>query len=113
MAKITLTMTEEQAKIVSLACEFYARVKMGQFQEISFRCLDLSIPEKEYCKRRDKAERFLLEARDWIYPDIYGFGNSYGYGKFVDADIAFDIHQVIRKQFLGRTEPPNCESVEE
>ena len=113
MAKIVLTLTEEQAKIVSLACEFYARVKMGQFQEISFRCLDLSIPENEYCYLRDEAERLLLEARELIYPDLYGFGHSYGYGKFKDADMAFDVHQVIRKQFLSCAEPPNCESVEE
>ena len=32
--KIQLTLTEEQAKIVSTACEFYARVRMGQFDRI-------------------------------------------------------------------------------
>lgn len=28
---VTLELTEEQARIVSVACEFYARVRMGQF----------------------------------------------------------------------------------
>ena len=49
--KIQLTLTEEQAKIVSTACEFYARVRMGQFSEIAYHTLDLSIPCDNYCDR--------------------------------------------------------------
>ena len=34
MAKYILDLTEEQAKTVALACEFFVRIKMGQFDEI-------------------------------------------------------------------------------
>ena len=119
MSKIVLTLTEEQAKIVSKACEFYARIRIGQFNEIIWSCLDLSIPTDDFCKRRDEAERLLLEARKQIYPELYGIGHSYGIGKFEDADKAFDVHQVIRKKFgdprgtFSYYELPKCEKVEE
>ena len=115
---IKLTMTEEQAKIVSLACEFYARVRMGQFNEIVWHLLDIKIPSGEYCERREKAEQLLLDVRKQLYPDLHGAGHSYGIGKFDDADLAFDVHQVIRHEMGdGRTpssyhDLPICERVE-
>lgn len=103
--KIRLTLTEEQAKIVSTACEFYARVRMGQFDRIIDHTLDLSIPCDNYCDRRDEAEKLLLEARKQLYPELHGIGHSYGIGKFEDADLAYDVHQVLRNQF-GDDRPP-------
>lgn len=93
---ITLTLTDEQAKLVSTACEFYARVRMGQFNEIMWHTLDMGLPTDNYCERRDNAERILLEARKQLYPELNGAGHSYGIGKFKDADMAYDVHQVIR-----------------
>lgn len=115
---IRLTMTEEQAKIVSLACEFYARVRMGQFNEIVWHLLDIKIPSGEYCERRERAEQLLLEARKQLYPDLHGAGHSYGIGKFDDADLSFDVHQVIRREMGDERPPfsyhelPTCERVE-
>lgn len=115
---IRLTMTEEQAKIVSLACEFYARVRMGQFNEIVWHTLDIKIPGGEYCERRERAEQLLLDVRKQIYPDLHGAGHSYGIGKFDDADLAFDVHQVIRREMGDERPPfsyhelPTCERVE-
>ena len=111
---IKLTLTDEQAKIVSKACEFYARVKMGQFNEIIFNLhTDYSAPN--YSSRREMAERELLQARHYIYPELQGIGHSYGMGKFEDADKAFDVHQVIRYAMGDHREPfsyydlPKCE----
>ena len=115
---IRLTLTEDQARIVSVACEFYARVRMGQFNEIPFHCLEWNGKIDNVCKRRDEAEQLLLEARKQIYPDLHGIGHSYGMGKFKDADQSFDVHQVIRHE-LGDDRPPfsyyelpKCEKVE-
>jgi hypothetical protein len=33
---VKLTLTDEQARNLANACEFYARVKMGQFKEITW-----------------------------------------------------------------------------
>lgn len=93
---VKLELTDEQAQIVSVACEFYARVRMGQFNEIVMNTLDMSLPTGDYCTRRDNAEKLLLEARKELYPELHGVGHSYGMGKFDDADRAYDVHQVIR-----------------
>ena len=65
MAKeIILKLNEEQAQIVSGACEFYARVRMGQFEEISHQ---LMVPQKfddTWCSRRDGAEQAGEDAAD-------------------------------------------------
>ena len=96
MVKYILELTEEQAKIAAQACEFFARIRMGQFQEIHYLCLRSEISGGEYCARRNIAEKHLLDARKAIYPELNGIGHSYGVGKFQDADRAFDIYQVLR-----------------
>lgn len=96
MAKYILDLNEEQAKTVALACEFFARIKMGQFNEISYLLLVDELPGNDYCTRRDTANKYLLDARKEIYPELTGIGHSYGVGKFADADRAFDIYQVLR-----------------
>lgn len=118
---IKLTLTDEMAKIVAEACEFYARIRMGQFQEIIYKTLEANeLGADDYCLRRDTAEQRLLSARAVIYPELHGLGHSYGYGKFDDADIAFDVYQAIRKEFGDprgffsfRDEVPVVERVEE
>lgn len=93
-----LELTKEQLQVLSTACEFYARVRMGQFKEIIWHCIDCKDRDiNDMCIRRDEAERLLFEARKQIYPNLHGY--SYGIGKFKDADLAFDIHQVARMEF--------------
>lgn len=103
--QFTMSMTEEQAKIVSVACEFYARIRMGQFNEVLWRLFDIHPLPDDYYQRRELAEKLLLEVRRQIYPDLYGPGHSYGMGKFKDADLAFDVHQVIRHAMGDDREP--------
>lgn len=111
---VTLTLTEEQAKIVSKACEFFARVRIGQFQEITFNLMrDKPLPD-DFCRRKEQAEIMLLEARKYIYPELRGMGHSYGIGKFDDADMAYDVHQAIShclggpEPYTNRTDFPSC-----
>lgn len=99
-----IRISEEEAKTISVATEVYARVKMGQFNEIIWHVLDFTLETNDYCIRRDEAESLLLKARKYIYPELHGVGHSYGVGRFEDADRAFDFHQVIRHCFGdGRT----------
>lgn len=106
---IQLTLTEDQARLVGMACEFFARVRMGQFGEIPFRCAEKHCP-----KDPEATQRAWLELRKHIYPDLCGVGHSYGIGKFDDADRAFDVYQVIRYAMGGQPpfsyhELPKCE----
>ena len=110
---IELTLTEEQAKIVSRACEFYARMRLGQFGEIAWHCA-----EKHYTDHPEEAQMAWLLLRHYIYPDLQGPGHSYGIGKFEDADMAFDVHQVIRYAMgddrvpFSYLELPKCERLD-
>ena len=113
---IHLKLTEEQAQIVSKACEFFARIRIGQFMEIVYNCLD--VKQEHYSEKREALSRVLLHAREFTHPDLERtFGHSYGMGKYEDADRAFDVHQVIRHALGDDREPfsyydlPKCEAV--
>ena len=114
--KFVLTMTEEQAKICAAACEFYARVRMGQFEEITHNLMMGQKLDETWCERRDIADQCLLAARKAIYPDLTGPGHSYGIAKFEDADASFDVYQALREKFPWDGRPtfsyndvPKCE----
>lgn len=96
---IQITLTDKQAKLLGHACEFYARVFMGQFTEIPYELLSLTINSDEYLERREKSDELLLEARKYIYPELFGRGHSYGVGKFENADKVWDVYQAIRTVF--------------
>lgn len=108
---IELRLTDEQARICSKACELFARILMGQFQEISFVC-----PRSGRNASYGEIQDAWLKLRELIYPDLQGAGHSYGIGKFPQADAAYDITQVIRYA-MGGKEPfsynklPVCKKV--
>lgn len=104
--KYVLELTEDQAKVVACACEFYARVRMGQFNEIVFNLMMDQPFDGTWCDRRDEAEQILLEARKRIYPELHGIGHSFGIGKFDDADMSFDVYQVLREKFPWNGKTP-------
>lgn len=121
MDRYRLELTEDDLRVLNMACEFYARVRMGQFSEIMYYCLDCQDIIGDFWERRDEAERLLFEARKYIYPELTGRGHSYGVGKFEDADRAFDIHQVVRYSLGNPRQPydlfgrglPKCEKKKE
>ena len=105
----TLELKEDQARILMTACEFYARIKMGQFQEIVFHCANKHCPDDP-----EAAQAAWLELRKHLFPDLHGAGHSYGMGHSKEADAAFDIYQVVRKEFgdprgvFSYNEVPKC-----
>ena len=119
MAKYILDLNEDQARTVAQACEFFARIKMGQFQEIPYLLLSNELSGVDYCKKRELANKYLLDARKVIFPELNGIGHSYGVGKFADADRAFDVYQVLRYALGDPREPfqlgeplPSCAKFE-
>lgn len=88
-----LSLTTQEARTLSFQCEFYARMRMGQFAEHPFHFLDIRALEGGlFCEKRDLAETLLLKNRRLILSSLSGPGHSYGIGRFDDADLAFDIH---------------------
>lgn len=98
-----LDMNEAQAKQADRAFELYARLRMGQWRELIDLCLDLAADD--YCERREILERSLIAARKTAYPELSGIGHSYGVGRFEDADLAWELHEVLRNK-IAWTEHP-------
>ena len=55
--KYILTLSREQAIMVKDACELFARLKIGQFDRITEKLLDVS--RDDYCERRDLVNGLL------------------------------------------------------
>lgn len=92
-----LHMDKETAAIVALACEFYARVRMGQFNEIRYLTLSPNgSNDPTFSERIQKCEEALMFARKEAYPELSGVGHSYGVGHFRDADTAWNVYQAVR-----------------
>lgn len=97
---IRLTLSDEQAKLVARACEFYARVRCGQFDEITWEILMKTDPHAtDFGARKDLANELLLMARKYLLPELHSAGHSYGIGKYDDVDRVWDVYQVIRTEF--------------
>ena len=101
---VQLQLSDEQAKIVARACEFYSRIIMGQFKEIIFELVN-SETIKSVTSHKDEIENLLYQARDLLYPELSGYGSSYGVGAFERADKAYDVYQALRVLF-GDTRQP-------
>ena len=101
--RYTLSMDERQAKMLATACEFYARVNMGQWLEVFHSCADLR--RTDYSEARDAVEQLLLQARQIVWPELHGAGHSFGVGKFEHADIVWEIYEVLRNR-IAWTEHP-------
>lgn len=95
---VELKLTDEQARITARACEFYARILLGQFEELSMELIN-SDNIDIILTNRDEIEMLLLQVRRFFYPELNGRGHSYGVGKFERADKAYDVYQAIRTLF--------------
>ena len=63
-----LTLTPDQEYIIEMACELFARLKLGQFFRITEMLLPLSaMNTDDYCRRRDDANDALNLAACLIY----------------------------------------------
>lgn len=101
---IKLTLTNEQARIVARACDLYARIKIGQFNEIASMLMKDCTGTTDFA-RKANAKVFLNIARNLIYPDLTAAEHSYGFEKFADADFAHYVQQVISHEMGAKTEP--------
>lgn len=101
--KYTLTMDEEQAQMLSKACELYARLKAGQWEELLQLCLEWKDPL--FRNKYDAALIPLLDARKIVYPELHGVGHSYGVGKLGDADLVWELHKVLEHRISWTRHP--------
>jgi hypothetical protein len=96
---VQVTMTAAQARTVVRALDVYMRIHLGQFNIIREQFMGKDIPI-------DQVEHHLFKARALIFPQFGEHrGASHGIGGNCDPDaqVAFDVLQVIRqRESLGR-----------
>lgn len=109
MTKYRMTMTEPQARLVIRALDFFSRLRMGQFGELIGLVLPVSDGDiDDYKRRRDEAERILLDARDVLMPelrDMHSLHGSYGVYAFDDSRAAWHTLQAIRSCIAWHNNP--------
>lgn len=109
MTKYCMTMTEEQARLVIRALDFFSRMRMGQWGELA----RLTPPPSngniaDYQAARDTVEDLLLQARDIVMPelrDMRSFYSSYSVHKFDDSRAAWHTLQAIRSCIAWHNNP--------
>ncbi len=102
--RYVLTLTEEQARTVSRACELYCRLHIGQLRELNDELL-VAENHDQIWERREAAEDLLDKLRQIYFPSLHGRGHSYGVGKFDHADRAWDVHHAIRYKMSWHEQP--------
>ena len=103
----TLTMDAETANVVKRACELYARILFGQWDELSW---EMTLRDKTFIDRRRDCETFLGLARAAAFPDLVP-GQSYGVGHDRTADTAWNAYQAIRYAIAWHDHPEGGHTV--
>lgn len=97
--KYVLTITQQQAEIISNACDLYSRIRLGQFESI----IDHTLMERlcdgldvsELVKRKNEGTDLLQKVRKICFLELQQ-NSSYGIAHDNKAAIAFGVHQVLR-----------------
>lgn len=102
MEKYILTLTPDQARMVSNACELYARLKLGQFENIPQALLDYK-KVGDFCARRDLSNDLLK-----IVAGIIFGKNEYSQPKIEKDPLfyrAWNIHATLRYHIAWHEHP--------
>jgi hypothetical protein len=119
-AKVTITMSIDQAYFVIHALELHARLHIGQFEHLDWEFLSHG-KDRDFWRdeeQRDQLRAHLLGARNIIFPELnkMGFGGSYGIFNQLNigetAHVAWDMYQCVRYQ-LAYYRNPNPDMVHE
>lgn len=105
--KYVLTLDEEQARLVSHACDFLSRIHIGQLRELRWEYMEMHIEngtQGKYVEMCNEVDRKIDELNDLAYP-------SCRYGKYRavhdsrTADVLYNVHQVLRHKIAHQHNP--------
>lgn len=99
-----LLLNEEQARMVSRACEFYCRLHIGQLDEVRHELL-LKETKEQMCERSQEAETLLYRLKQLFFPSLHGHGHSYGVGHDRLSDRAWNVYTALRYRIAWHNHP--------
>jgi hypothetical protein len=97
-----LEMDAEQANILTAALELYARISVGQWNELADLTLDLR--DDEYCEKRDDLIDGLKKLRRIAFPDL-GDNASYSVTSNPYTCRAWELYTVLRHRIAWTRHP--------
>lgn len=104
MAKYIIEVDDEQADIIRNSLEFYARILIGQWQEIGYHCLDLR--DEDYVHKFDCLKKGLGALRPFAFPDLPpNLDSSYGVTNRPVPCRAWEIYTTIRHRLAWTRHP--------
>ena len=109
-----LRMDAETAHIVARACELYARLRNGQFEELRYLTVwPTEAGDKTFGKRIDQCSAALLQAKTAAFPEFsHPYSQSYGIGHFRDSDVAWNVYQAVRYIMAWHEHPEGGDTVD-
>lgn len=98
----TLTMDAETANVVKRACELYARILFGQWEELSW---EMTVRDNTFAAtRRENCESYLRMARCCAFPELHQDA-SYGVWHDRTSETAWNAYQAIRYAIAWHDHP--------
>lgn len=110
MTRYRLEMNEKQARMVIDALDFWMRMRIGQWEELTDLCLEPTQDMIEkYCENREAANEKLFEARQIVMPELTK-NASWGVYKFPETERAFNVkcgasYTIKKRSASGRKKP--------
>lgn len=99
-----LELNEEQARTVLNVLEFYARMAIGQWNEVGRQFLDLK--DDMYVEKTDELKRGMAKLRKIVYPELpEDMSASYGVSAIPKACAAWEILEVLRHSMAWAKHP--------
>lgn len=100
---MTIELTDKQARLIAEALEQHSRVLCGQIELSKIKALETALYRDckynhEFWKKRDLVEEKLKELKSLIFPEL-SLSESYGVGKFEEADLGYEMYKMILLHF--------------
>ena len=100
---MVVELNEKQARLIAEALEQHSRILCGQIGLTYIKALETSLyRDCEYnddlWNKRDKIDVKLQELKELVFPEL-SVNESYGIGKFEEADLGYEMYKSILYYF--------------
>lgn len=98
-----IELTDKQARLIAEALEQHSRMLCGQIELSKIKALETALYRNceynnAFWKKRDLVDEKLKELKSLIFLELYP-NESYGIGKFEEADLGYEIYKMILLHF--------------